>query len=70
LAIEIVAMKISRIIAILLALMFILAVARLARLENGGPPHAFVMLPGQEPATMYMPGPGHPFYTQFPKPVA
>jgi dienelactone hydrolase len=63
-------MKISRVIAIGLALIFILAVARLARLENGGPPHAFVMLPGQEPATMYMPGPGNPFYTLFPKPVA
>lgn len=63
-------MKISRIIAIVLAIVFILAVARLTQLENGGPPHAFVMLPGQEPATMYMPGPGNPFYTLFPKPVA
>ncbi len=63
-------MKISRIISIVVALLFLLAVARLTRLENGGPPHAFVMLPGQEPATMYMPGPGYPFYTQFPKPVA
>jgi dienelactone hydrolase len=63
-------MKISRIITIILVALFIIAVARLARLENGGPPHAFVMLPGQEPATMYLPGPGYPFYTQFPKPVA
>ena len=63
-------MKISRIITIILVALFIIAVARLARLENGGPPHAFVMLPGQEPATMYLPGPGHPFYTQFPKPAA
>ncbi len=63
-------MKISRIIAIVLALAFVGAIARLTRLENGGPAHAFVMLPGQEPATMYMPGPGDPFYTQFPKPVA
>ncbi len=63
-------MKISRIISIVVALLFILAVARLTRLENGGPPHAFVMLPGQEPATFYLPGPGYPFYTQFPKPVA
>src|SRR6266481_3247299 len=62
-------MKISRIIAIALAVLFLLTVARLTRLENGGPPHAFVMLSGQEPATMYMPGPGNPFYTQFPKPV-
>jgi len=63
-------MKPSRIIAIGLAVIFILVIARLARLENGGPPHAFVMLPGNEPATMYMPGPGNPFYTLFPKPVA
>ena len=63
-------MKISRIIAIVVALLFLLAVARLTRLENGGPPHVFVMLPGQEPATMYMPGPGDPFYELFPKPAA
>jgi dienelactone hydrolase len=63
-------MKISRIITIILVALFIIAIARLARLENGGPPHAFVMLPGQEPATMYLPGPGYPFYRQFPKPVA
>ena len=63
-------MKISRIISIVLLLLFIVAVARLARLENGAPPHVFVMLPGQEPATMYLPGPGDPFYTLFPKPVS
>jgi len=63
-------MKISRIISIVVALLFLLAVARLTRLENGGPPHAFVMLPGQEPATMYLPGPGDPFYTLLPKPAA
>ena len=63
-------MKISHIIAIGLAVIFLLLIARLTRLENGGPPHAFVMLPGNEPATMYLPGPGHPFYTLFPKPVA
>src|ERR1700678_710 len=62
-------MKISRIISLVLVLLFLLAVARLARLENGGPPHAFVMLPGQEPATLYLPGPGYPFYTLFPKPA-
>ncbi len=63
-------MKISRIITIILVALFLIAVARLARLENGGPRHEFVMLPGDEPATMYLPGPGDPFYTQFPKPVA
>ena len=63
-------MKVSRIISIALALVFVLLIARLDRLEKGGPAHVFVMLPGQEPATMYMPGAGDPFYTQFPKPVA
>ena len=43
---------------------------RARRLENGGPAHAFVMLPGKEPATLYLPGPGEPFFNQFPKPVA
>src|SRR5258708_4775303 len=28
------------------------------------------MLPGMEPATMYLPGSGYPFYNLFPKPVA
>ena len=63
-------MKISWIIAVGLLVVFLLAIARLTRLENGGPAHAFVMLPGQEPATMYLPGPGLPFYTLFPKPAA
>ena len=62
-------MKISRIIAIGLAVVFILAIARLARLENGGPSHTFIMLPGQEPATLYIPGPERPFFMQLPKPV-
>ncbi len=63
-------MKISRIISIGLAIIFILAVARLNHLDQGGPPHVFVMLPGNEPATMYLPGPGDPFFVQFPKPAA
>ncbi len=63
-------MKISRIIVIGLAVLFILAIARLARLENGGPSHVFIMLPGQEPATMYMPGPARQFYMEPPKPAA
>ena len=40
-------MKISRIISIGLAIIFILAVARLDHLDKGGPPHVYVMLPGQ-----------------------
>ena len=63
-------MKISRIIAIGLALLFVLVIARLARLENGGPSHVSIMLPGQEPATMYMPGAWRPFFMQPPKPAA
>ena len=62
-------MKISRIIAIGLAVVFVLVIARLARLENGGPSQTFIMLPGQEPATLYIPGPQRPFYMQLPKPV-
>jgi len=63
-------MKISRIVSIGLVLLFLGLIAQLRRLENGGPPHAFVMLPGGEPATFYLPGPGYPFYEQFPKPQA
>ena len=61
-------MKVWRIVAIGLAVLFILAIARLERLENAGPSHVFVMLPGDEPATMYMPGPRRQFYMQSPKP--
>jgi dienelactone hydrolase len=63
-------MKISRIMAIVLAVLFVLVVARLGKLNEGGPAHADMMLPGNEPATMYLPGPGDPFYNQFPKPPA
>jgi hypothetical protein len=41
-------MKISRIISIGLAIIFILAVARLNHLDKGGPAHVYVMLPGNE----------------------
>ncbi|HYK65357.1 MAG TPA: hypothetical protein VEY94_10440, partial [Patescibacteria group bacterium] len=63
-------MKTSNIIWIGLVLLFLGLIAHLGRLERGGPPHAFVMLPGGEPATMYLPGPGYPFFEQFPKPQA
>ena len=63
-------MKIFRIIAIVLAVLFVLAVARLGYLNEHGPAHNDVMLPGMEPATVYLPGPGDPFYNLFPKPVA
>jgi dienelactone hydrolase len=66
-------MSIFRIIAIVLAVLFVLAVARLGKLNEGGPAHNDVMLPGMEPATVYLPGTGpggDPFYNMFPKPVA
>src|SRR5215472_189767 len=63
-------MKTPNIIWIGLVLLFLGLIAHLGRLERGGPPHAFVMLPGGEPATMYLPGPGYPFFEQFPKPQA
>ena len=63
-------MKISRVLAIALAVAFVLAVARLGYLNEGGPAHSIVMLSGMEPATMYLPGPRYPFYNLFPKPDA
>lgn len=63
-------MKILNIVWIALVLLFLGLITHLQTLERGGPPHAFVMLPGQEPATFYLPGPGYPFFEQFPKPQA
>ena len=63
-------MKISRVIAIAIAVAFVLAVARLDYLNEHGPAHSPVTLPGMEPATIYLPGSGFPFFNQFPKPVA
>lgn len=63
-------MTIRPAIALLLLLLFLLAIGRLARLDSGGPAHSFVELPGREPATMYLPGPGNPFFTVFPPPPA
>ncbi len=63
-------MKVSRIIAITLAAVFIVAIAWIVRLENGGPSHVSIVLPGQEPATMYMPGPSRQFFMELPKPPA
>jgi dienelactone hydrolase len=48
--------------------LFLLAIARLAQLDQGGPGHASFELPGHEPATLYMPGPGNPFFKLFPPP--
>src|SRR5260370_22078731 len=63
-------MQMSRIITIVRVALLTIAVGGVAGLGKGGAADAFVMLPGQEPATMYLPGPGYPFYTQFHKRVA
>ncbi len=64
-----------RVLAWIVAALFILAVARLARDQKRGPAHSDVMLPGGIPATFYLPGPGgmaagNSFLTPFPRPVA
>src|SRR5579862_491559 len=63
-------MNVLRGLAIVLAVLFVLAVGRLGFLNRGGPAHTDTMLPGMEPATIYLPGPGYPFYNQFAKPIA
>src|SRR3954471_21184960 len=62
-------MRISRIITLVLLLLFLLSITHLARLQSGGPAHQDVELPGGVPATMYLPGEGHPFYTSFAPPI-
>src|SRR5262249_61563522 len=52
--------------ALVVAILFLLALARLARLDAGGPAHQFVNLPGQEPATLYLRREGNPFFRVFP----
>jgi dienelactone hydrolase len=56
--------------AAIVAILFLLAVAHLARLQAGGPAHQDFNLPGHEPATLYLPGPGDLFYRLFPPPQA
>jgi dienelactone hydrolase len=63
-------MRILRIAAIVVAVLFVVAVGRLGQLNRGGPAHEDLMLPGMEPATIYLPGPGYPFFNLFAKPVA
>src|ERR1700687_3690906 len=63
-------MRILHASAVIVGVLFLLALARLARFDNGGPAHLFVALPGQEPATMYLPGTGTPFFNVFPPPPA
>jgi dienelactone hydrolase len=52
------------------AILFLLAVAHLARLQAGGPGHRDFDLAGHEPATIYLPGTGYTFYRLFPPPQA
>src|ERR1700683_4612970 len=63
-------MRKLRILALVVAVAFLLAITRLVRLDNGGPAHNDIELPGGEPATLYLPGAGFPFYQLFPKPAA
>jgi dienelactone hydrolase len=55
-------MTILRYAALAVAILFILAVARLAALEKGGPAHTDVVLAGEIPGTLYLPGAGNPFF--------
>jgi dienelactone hydrolase len=57
-----------RLLALVLAVAFILLLVRIVALENGGPAHQPFELPGHEPATLYLPGGGNPFYRLFPLP--
>ena len=53
---------VGRAIAAVALLVFVAAVARLDTLQMGDPPHLQLMLPNDLPATLYLPGTGHPFY--------
>src|SRR5271155_1067571 len=55
-------MTVLRYVALAVAILFVVTVARLAVLEKGGPAHDDVMLEGGIPATFYLPGAGNPFF--------
>src|SRR5690242_16625677 len=57
-----------RILALILAVAFVLLLVRIVELENGGPAHQAIELPGQEPATLYLPGGANQFFRMFPPP--
>jgi dienelactone hydrolase len=61
-------MRNGRVVALVVAGLFILSVGRLAVLDHRGPAHSEVELRGHEPATIYLPGEGNPFYQVFPPP--
>jgi dienelactone hydrolase len=58
-------MRALHVFALTTGVLFVLALARLVQLDSS-PPHEFVSLPGHEPATLYLPGTGNPFFTIFP----
>ena len=66
--------NIYRVTAAVVFVLFLFFLTRLARFQNGSPPHQDFELPGGEPATMYMPGTTNqlgeqnPFYQLFPSP--
>ncbi len=60
-------MKALRIVALIIAILFLIVIARLAVLDHGGPPHESMTLPGEIPATMYLPS-GDTFYRMFAPP--
>ncbi len=62
-------MRISHVAALVLAILFVLTIGWLGRLDLAGPPHTFVELPGHEPATLYLPA-GETFRRVLPPPPA
>src|SRR6266404_1638920 len=52
--------------ALALGVLFILTVGWLSHLESGGPAHMSFDLPGNEPATIYLPGEGDLFFRAAP----
>ncbi|MGO9449823.1 MAG: dienelactone hydrolase family protein [Candidatus Binataceae bacterium] len=63
-------MTVLRYVALAVAILFVVTVARLAVLEKGGPAHDDVMLDGGIPATFYLPGAGNPFFELVSSPQA
>jgi dienelactone hydrolase len=59
-----------RYVAIAIAVLFLIVVTRLDGLQRGGPAHSDVLLPGDVPGTLYLPGTGNPFFELFPPPQA
>jgi hypothetical protein len=60
---------ITRWAGLALGLLFVLAIARLAQLEQAGPAHSTAALPGGLPTTLYLPGPNSRTLTLPPPPA-